>query len=70
LNNLEGWLVSWIGLLGLYDFGVKLLTDLLRNGSAINLGGCHCDGSARESSLLGVVSKGEKGGRELYKWGG
>jgi hypothetical protein len=42
---------------------VKLLTDLLRNGSAINLGGCHCDGSARESSLLGVVSKGEKGGR-------
>jgi hypothetical protein len=34
------------------DLGVKLLTDLLRNGSAINLGGRHCDRSAGENSLL------------------
>jgi len=43
LNDLEGRLISWVGLLGLEDFGMKLFTDLLRDGRAINLGGRHCD---------------------------
>jgi len=42
---------------------VKPLTDLLRNGSAINLGGRHCDWGAGESPLLGGVLEREKGGR-------
>jgi hypothetical protein len=46
LNDLEGRFEPWICILGLDDFGVKPLTDLLRNGSAINLGGRHCDWSA------------------------
>lgn len=66
LNNLEGRLVSGIGLLGFDDLGVKPLADLLRNGSAIDLGGRHCNWSAREGSSLGSRCEGGKGqgGRE------
>ena len=63
LNDLKGRFEPWICILGFDNLGVKPLTDLLRNGSAINLGGRHCDWSAGESPLLGGVLEREKGGR-------
>ena len=63
MNDLERRLVSWVDLLGALNFSMQSLTNLLRNGRAIDLGGRHGDWRAREISSLSSVSWLKKKGR-------
>lgn len=42
LEDNQVWFKSRVGHLNLLDLGLQALTNALRDGSAINLGGSHC----------------------------